>query len=74
MDVPRIADDGRLSGQVVHVEKLGGDTNVLVDSPAGRITVRLFGQYEIAPDQGVSLTWDDADGFSFSADGQRIAA
>jgi multiple sugar transport system ATP-binding protein len=71
----RIADDGKLGGTVTHVEKLGGDTNILVDAGDGEmVTVRLFGQYDIGPDQKILLQFDEADSFRFDAKGQRLAA
>lgn len=71
----RLVDSGRLGGKVVHVEKLGGDTNVLVDIGTGEnITLRLFGQYQIEPDVLVQLDYDDAHRFVFDAGGQRLYA
>ena len=70
----RIGSDGRLGGTVTHVEKLGGDTNVLVDAEGDMVTVRLFGQHDIGPDQQVVLQFDEADSFRFDAKGQRLAA
>lgn len=68
----RIVPAGRLGGTVTHVEKLGGDTNVLVDVGGEIVTVRLFGQHEIAPDQSVQLEYDEADQFLFDAAGGRV--
>ena len=56
----RIAETGRLRGTVVHVEKLGGDTNV------------LFGQYDITPEATIALDFDDAHAFRFDKDGNRL--
>jgi multiple sugar transport system ATP-binding protein len=71
----RIADDGRLSGRVTHVEKLGGDTNILIDTEAGeRVTVREFGQFEIAPRAVVRLGFEDRHAFHFDAEGHRVRA
>ena len=70
----RIGGDGKLDGTVTHVEKLGGDTNVLVDADGDMVTVRLFGQHDIGPDQQVVLQFDEADSFRFDAKGQRLAA
>jgi len=71
----RLSDDGKLGGIVTHVEKLGGDTNVLVDAGDGEmVTVRLFGQYDIGPGQQIVLQFDEADSFHFDAKGQRLAA
>jgi len=69
----RFADGGPISGRVVHVEKLGGDTNVLADIGIGEnITVRQFGQYDIAPDAKITLEFDKADSFLFDSTGLRI--
>ena len=68
----RLASSGQLSGQVTHVERLGGDTNVLVDVAGTSVTVRLFGQHEISVDEAVTLSYDDADAFRFDASGQRL--
>ena len=71
----RLADDGKLGGTVTHVEKLGGDTNVLVDAGEGEmVTVRLFGQHDIGAGQQIVLQFDEADSFHFNAKGQRLAA
>ena len=70
----RIGGDGMFGGTVTHVEKLGGDTNVLVDAGGDMVTVRLFGQHDIGPDQQVVLQFDEADSFRFDAKGQRLAA
>ena len=65
---------GPLNGTVVHVEKLGGDTNVLVDINAeNNITVRVFGQYDIGHDAPVTLGFKDADAFHFDQAGRRVA-
>jgi multiple sugar transport system ATP-binding protein len=67
-----IAKDGRLDAKVVHVEKLGGDTNVLVEIPGGhRMTVRFFGQHPVKIGEQVALDFDDNDTFLFDANGQR---
>ncbi|NKB27377.1 MAG: ATP-binding cassette domain-containing protein [Rhodobacteraceae bacterium] len=69
----RISPDGPIKGQVTHVERLGGDTNVLVDADqAGRITVRVFGQYDIDVGTSVALQFDEADSFRFDQEGARI--
>ncbi len=69
----RITEKGRISGQVTYVEKLGGDTNVMVETKDGLpIIVRLFGQHDIATDASVQLDFDDAHSFYFDADGNRV--
>jgi multiple sugar transport system ATP-binding protein len=69
----RISETGRLSGTVVHVEKLGGDTNVLVDiGTEDNLTLRLFGQYDIKAEAKIALDFDDNHAFAFDQDGKRI--
>jgi multiple sugar transport system ATP-binding protein len=69
----RLEDAGRIAGRVTHVEKLGSDTNVLVEANgANMITVRLFGQHDIAPETNVRLDFDDRDGLRFDAEGRRV--
>ena len=68
----QIASDGKIKGRVSHVERLGGDTNVLVAMDETTLTVRLFGQHEIGVDETVSLQYNDADAFRFDASGQRL--
>ncbi|MFV0361085.1 ABC transporter ATP-binding protein [Tropicimonas sp.] len=68
-----IAGEGPLGGHVTHVEKLGGDTNVLLTSPAGHeITVRLFGQHDISPGIDARLAFDPARAYYFDEAGQRV--
>jgi multiple sugar transport system ATP-binding protein len=70
----QITDRGRITGTIAHVERLGGDTNLLVALPHGQTcTVRLFGQHDHRVDAAVSLTWADHHAFAFDADGGRIA-
>ena len=69
----RTAETGRLEAEVVHVERLGGDTNVLVNIADGHsMTVRLFGQHHISVGEKVSLDFDDSDTFLFDANGQPV--
>ncbi len=69
----QINGEGRLAGSVIHVEKLGGDTNVIVDiGGEDPFTVRLFGQYEIDPGTDVALGFDDGQTYRFDANGGRL--
>lgn len=69
----RVVDAGRISGRVTHVENLGGDTNVLIQTNSGEaITLRLFGQYRVSVGQAIALDFDDAHAFRFDADGARL--
>ncbi|WP_043624122.1 ABC transporter ATP-binding protein, partial [Ensifer sp. ZNC0028] len=50
-------ESGDWKGKVVHVEHLGADTIVYIDSEqVGTITVRLFGEHRYAPDDIVYAT------------------
>ncbi|ABD54270.1 ABC transporter ATP-binding protein [Jannaschia sp. CCS1] len=69
----RLSDNGRIKAVVSHVENLGGDTNVLLEIADGtQMTVRLFGQHHVAPDEATSITFDDADTYRFDQSGARI--
>jgi multiple sugar transport system ATP-binding protein len=69
----RLSETGRLRAIVSHVENLGGDTNVLVELADGtQMTVRLFGQHNVAPEEAVSIDFDDSDTFLFGASGERL--
>ena len=71
----RIVDQGRINGSVSHVERLGGDTNLLVQTDEGEtLTVRLFGQNSTNVGERVSLDYDDAAAFAFDKENGRIAA
>ncbi|NIZ62397.1 sugar ABC transporter ATP-binding protein [Sedimentitalea sp. CY04] len=65
--------NGRLKGKVVHVENLGGDTNILVDIGDDlTFTSRMFGQYNAQVDQEIALDFDEGKCLIFDKDGQRI--
>ena len=66
-------DRGQIGGTVTHVEKLGGETLVYVNTPdQGLLTVRLFGEHDYAVDETVFLTPDQARAFHFDDKGLRI--
>jgi multiple sugar transport system ATP-binding protein len=66
-------DSGQIAGTVSHVEKLGGETLVYVNTPAqGLLTVRLFGEHDYAVDETAYLTPDPARAFHFDASGLRM--
>ena len=66
-------DAGQIEGTVSHVEKLGGETLVYVNTAAqGLLTVRLFGEHVYPVDQAAFLTPDQGRAFHFNADGQRM--
>jgi multiple sugar transport system ATP-binding protein len=65
---------GTWAGTVMHVEHLGADTNLYLDSEqAGLITVRLFGEYQAQPGATLYATPDPAKTYRFDAAGQVIA-
>jgi multiple sugar transport system ATP-binding protein len=69
----RITPEGRLQGRVIHVERLGGDTNLLVSTSEDEtLTVRLFGQHDSAVGDEVALDWQDHNAFLFGPEQQRI--
>ncbi|MEZ5779668.1 MAG: ABC transporter ATP-binding protein [Paracoccaceae bacterium] len=69
----RVAADGPIAGTISHVERLGGDTNLLVSLASGDvITVRLFGQHDYRVDDGIALGFDDVHAYAFDAEGRRI--
>ncbi|MEM8657749.1 MAG: ABC transporter ATP-binding protein [Pseudomonadota bacterium] len=69
----RLSDAGSITGQIAHVERLGGDTNLLIRTQDGHpVTVRIFGQDPSEVGQTVTLDYDPADAFRFDATGQRL--
>jgi len=70
-----IDDNGPLTAEVTHVEHLGGDTNVVLRTGDGSdITLRLFGQHEIAFGAQMKLGFPPEKAFYFDAEGRRLAA
>ncbi|MEQ8339624.1 ABC transporter ATP-binding protein [Marinovum algicola] len=70
----RVVDHGRINGEVTYVERLGGDTNLLVKTDEGeRLTLRLFGQDLTPVGAHVSLDFDDARAFHFDERDSRVA-
>ena len=68
----RLVDKGRIKGSVTHVERLGGDTNLLVKTQEGEaLTVRIFGQDATNVGEQIELDFDDAASFSFDQNQQR---
>lgn len=68
-----IAEDGRLSGEVLHHERLGTDTHVIVDiGEAENLTVRLVGQWEFDRGAPITLDFEDENAVFFDAQGHRI--
>lgn len=70
----RIVNTGRLNGRVLHYERLGTDTHVIVDlGEDSLLTVRVVGQREFTLGDPVALDFDDEDAHLFHDIGQRIA-
>ena len=66
---------GTWSAKVVHVEHLGADTILYLESEqAGQLTVRLFGEHRYEPDEIVYATPDKAHMHRFDAKDQAIRA
>ena len=69
----RPTDGGRITGTVTHVERLGGDTNLLVATDQQEtLTVRMFGQDSTGVGEAVALDFDAQASFLFDKDNQRV--
>lgn len=69
----RLAKSGRLSGKVLHYERLGSDTHLVVDiGQDTTLVARLFGQLEFTLGSPVALDFDDKDALLFDNHGDRI--
>lgn len=69
----RITADGPISGIVSHVEKLGGETLVYLNAdPHGLITLRLFGEHDLAVDSPLRLSLEPGRAFHFDEEGKRL--
>lgn len=70
-----LSADGQISGEVTHVERLGGDTNLLVKTDQDEtLTVRLFGQNPTKVGARVQLVFDPEMAFHFDDAGRRVTA
>lgn len=66
---------GLIEGTISHVEHLGGETLVYVNSDVhGLLTVRLFGEHDYTVDELAFVTPDDSRAFHFDASGARISS
>ncbi len=64
---------GPIQGRIAHVERLGGDTNIVVDTAAGtQATIRMFGQHPARIGEPIAMGFDPAHGFLFDAEGRRL--
>ncbi len=69
----RLEPDGPIRGTIAHVERLGGDTNIVVDAESGaQVTIRMFGQHPARVGDRVAMGFDPAHGFLFDAGGRRL--
>jgi multiple sugar transport system ATP-binding protein len=70
----RPAPGGRIKGTVTYVERLGGDTNLLVSTDEQEpLTVRIFGQDGTQVGEKIELDFDDQASFAFDHEHRRIA-
>ncbi len=68
-----LSQTGRIRGRITHVERLGGDTNLVVLSEGEEtLTVRLFGQHKASVGETIAIDFQDADAFLFDGKQQRI--
>lgn len=68
-----LSQSGQFSGIVTHVERLGGDTNLLVTTDQGEtVTVRLFGQNPTEVGDVVQLAFAPENAFYFNKAQERI--
>ncbi|MCP3688316.1 MAG: ABC transporter ATP-binding protein [Gammaproteobacteria bacterium] len=68
-----LSDQGRLNGEISHIEQLGGDTNVYVRvEGAELVTVRMFGQHQHAVGASIAMTFDESNIYLFDEKDQRI--
>nr|WP_153365890.1 sn-glycerol-3-phosphate ABC transporter ATP-binding protein UgpC [Rhizobium sp. ICMP 5592] len=66
-------EQGTWAAKVVHVEHLGADTIIYLESDqTGLLTVRLFGEHQYEPDETVYATPDTAHMHRFDENGQAI--
>ncbi|MEP4194304.1 MAG: ABC transporter ATP-binding protein [Aliishimia sp.] len=70
----RLTKNGRIKGTVSHVERLGGDTNLMVTTTENeKLTMRLFGQDDTPVGETVELDFADAQAFAFDKNDERIS-
>ena len=68
-------ESGEWQGKIVHVEHLGADTIVYLESDkAGLITARLFGEHPYAADEVVFASPDPGKMHRFDAEGRAMGA
>ncbi len=67
-----LSDHGNLSANVIHVEHLGGDTNVIAMVQDHQVTARLFGQHDVAPGQFIKFGFEPTKTYRFDTTGARL--
>ncbi len=68
-----LAKSGPISGNVTHVEQLGGDTNILVKTNKDEmLTVRLFGQHPSQVGEAINLNFAPENAFYFDNNQNRV--
>ncbi|WP_170758507.1 ABC transporter ATP-binding protein [Ruegeria lacuscaerulensis] len=67
-----LSDDGALAARVSHVEKLGGDTNVIAKVHDHDVTARLFGQHSISEGQELRFGYSADKAYRFDTAGERL--
>ena len=68
-------EGGEWQGKIIHVEHLGADTIVYIESDkVGLVTARLFGEHAYAADELIYASFDPAKIHRFDKDGRAIAA
>lgn len=63
---------GPIRGVVTHVEQLGGDTNLVLETGGYNVTTRLFGQHQIDVGDTCSLRPCEGKSYFFDAQGMRV--
>ena len=63
---------GPITGTVSHVERLGGDTNLILETGTQTVTVRLFGQHPVKLGEHVSVGFHPDRAYRFDAAGHRL--
>tara|TARA_B110000503_G_scaffold135928_1_gene217379 strand:+ start:5924 stop:6925 length:1002 start_codon:yes stop_codon:yes gene_type:complete len=70
----KLVKSGRIKGTVTHVERLGGDTNLLVlTEQQETLTVRLFGQDPTCVGTNIELDFDEQLSFYFDSEHRRVS-
>ncbi len=68
-----LAKSGPITGNVTHVEQLGGDTNILVKTNKDEmLTVRLFGQHPSQVGEAINLNFAPENAFHFDNNQNRV--